>query len=926
MKSLELPKQLGGSWRNALILTYGANIPFFENALWGEFNSSCRNKVILADGRMHLESCAGYASESGLVRYMNQRYIAEGIFSPQAAHAKLVLLTNPEKGRLLVGSGNLNQQGCASGGEMFTQYDYGPDDDSALNAFLTVLELIEGLLSRGYLTIPAVRQVKRMLEETSWLYRSPTGEQRPVRHNLTASFLEQLREAVANEPVDELWVLAPFYDRQATALRRLLENLRPRQCTLLLQPGRTSVDPDCLNEVLDSFGDVCRVCSCDRDDVNLYIHAKLYLVKTRKRAVCLQGSPNLSQSAMLWTDPQGNIELANLLEGDRGTFDHLLQDLHIQPEPMWLDTLNLRFESEESSCDELFSVCELTGGEWTEDQLSLSFRRQLPNLDDASLMIGDQAFELNVIELSRGQLTLRLCIEAINLLKGPMPVRIGWGKGDTAVSSNPVFVCNRASLSAILEVQDEEGSLDRIGDLDLDDEEFEQLLIQLEALFPIDRRSIWQIAGRTPPASHDSDDEALRLDYLQVDYETLRRHPKLQPYWRGRGTITDGGYGQTRLQIILSAITNHFSSLQDATTGTQVIADAVDELEKSEVETEEEREEEAQERERRRQTAQQRIRRILKNFIRRYLRGLRQPDFRDLVGYEVIGQNYIIFSHILWRLFSKDWVEHDFVVESLLDTWQFFWGNVEQEGYWQSLEQGHGTQVLEWLRIHHSDAEMLASAYHGSHLTCLEHRDDLRLRLRDFWRCLLADLPFELSEEVVEEVWHFVGHLNPYKAPSPSEIAREWSELAYYDTQDSFLRTLEAKHGYAHRSCLFKKVKVRRQSRAEAVAITCLVVPGPRAVRNKDGALRTLAEWMSFDKRDYFRIACPEADRAKQMAYYDLAEGRGVYVDQTRGTRIVEFERMILRLTEWDRTLAEMQTIAEGVTENLGSVPSTLTA
>jgi hypothetical protein len=86
VNELKLPEQLKGSWHHALILTYGMDIPFFESALLSQFGTRCRNKIILADGRQYLEACDNYA-QSGLIRYMNQRYVAEGIYSPHAAHA-----------------------------------------------------------------------------------------------------------------------------------------------------------------------------------------------------------------------------------------------------------------------------------------------------------------------------------------------------------------------------------------------------------------------------------------------------------------------------------------------------------------------------------------------------------------------------------------------------------------------------------------------------------------------------------------------------------------------------------------------------------------------------------------------------------------------------------------------------------------------
>src|SRR5258706_14835585 len=106
MNSIRLPDAFLGKWDHALIVTYGADLPFFERDIWKQFSDQCRNRIILTDGRRYQQICAELA-RSGMVRHLNQRYVADGIYSPRISHAKLVLLTNSDKGRLLVGSGNL---------------------------------------------------------------------------------------------------------------------------------------------------------------------------------------------------------------------------------------------------------------------------------------------------------------------------------------------------------------------------------------------------------------------------------------------------------------------------------------------------------------------------------------------------------------------------------------------------------------------------------------------------------------------------------------------------------------------------------------------------------------------------------------------------------------------------------------------------
>ena len=624
MSRIELPSELEGEWHHLLILTYSVDIPFFENALWRNLDNRCRNKIILADGRRYLEACDNYA-RNGLPRHLNQQYVAEGVFSHQAAHAKVILLAQPDRGRLLIGSGNLGMQGYASGGEIFTKYEYSPDAPQALNAFLAVRELVEHLIARGYVSMPAERRFQHLLEKTTWLLGRPRSEWRPVRHNLKASFLDQLQEAVGQRNVEELWVLSPFYDPQALALRRLLAVFNPGETTLLVQPGHTSVDNAVLQEVLDDGDLRVRVQPFRTGTNRQYVHAKLYLLKLEDRAICLQGSPNLSQAAMLLNDPWGNIEVANLLEGPRDAFDDLLGGLELGLSTVDVAGLDLTLDRPFTETLGSSTPWQLISGDWHSDRIRLVFRGVLPTQASMILVIGGQDCAADVLAWAGFSLEIRLPPEAIALLARPVPVALRLGSGAEAVVSNPIFPCNQSALDAAIQIVADTGTLDRVGGLDLDDDEFEQLLGELDSALMIDRRSVWQLAGKTPPSSVDEDDEALRLEYIDVDYELLRRHPKIQQYLhRGNG---DAQYARSRLQIILNAITDHFQGLMEPAPVAPGKGPDPQALDGSEAETEEEREEEAQETERQHRNSAQRLRSLLKRFVRRYLRGFKSSRF-----------------------------------------------------------------------------------------------------------------------------------------------------------------------------------------------------------------------------------------------------------------------------------------------------------
>ncbi len=919
MNELELPELFKGGWDHVLILTYGADIPFFENALWRQFGARCRNKVILADGQRYLEACENYA-QGGLVRHLNQQYVTEGIFTEYAAHAKLILLTSPDQGRLLVGSGNLGWQGYASGGELFTQYEYGTKDTvqpEALNAFLAVREFVQALFDRGYISGSSARKrINHLFEQTPWLFQKPLGDWQPVRHNLEASFLDQLQAIIAGEPIQELTILSPFYDKEAIALARLLDMFKPQRATLLIQPKRTSADPQALQAVLDRFPN-CQVRPFEPDDESSYVHAKLYLFKLPKRTLCLQGSPNLSQVAMLRPAAQGNIEVANLLSSPANAFDDLLDKLNIQPAATRLEDLDLTYFTPGPSARRKPDEWQLTGGEWYEEWLFITYRGKLPRLQTASLRLLQRVFPLQIHYQDHGRLEIKLPPEIIDWLSQPVPVSIEWREGDKIQTSNPVFICNRASLNQVLEVSGEDGSgtLARIGNLDLEDEEIEALLDELQQVLVIDRQSVWQMAGRALPSSSGNDDEALHLRYADINYDLLRQHPKIIQYQRkGSGSSQ---YVQSRLQIILNAITDHFQGLLDVSEQAKVVKSVID----TGAETEEEGEHEAEEKERQQRSAVQRLQRILKNFIGRYLRGLQSPDFQEFAGFEVIAQNYVIFSHLLWSLFARGWVDSEFIVDALRQTWVFFWGSSTQLGYYQALSLDQQVQVQKWLQKHHTGANFLAALAYSADLIDSESWHKLQFSLRDFWRDLLCQPPFEITAKTLEETWRVMASLIPYESLPPSRIVDRLARLAEFETEYSFKRQLEKSYGYPVHSCDFKDVKVWRADLDTEVDVKCLVFHVEDALADKTTAIEVLQNWIRFKSLDYYRIACPNANQPRRMLFYEVATSSGAYLARDQGDVPEYIGSVVVEPLDWEVSLQELSALAQQVEAGLTLLP-----
>jgi hypothetical protein len=203
-------------------------------------------------------------------------------------------------------------------------------------------------------------------------------------------------------------------------------------------------------------------------------------------------------------------------------------------------------------------------------------------------------------------------------------------------------------------------------------------------------------------------------------------------------------------------------------------------------------------------------------------------------------------------------------------------------------------------------------------LTHIERWEELRFALRAFWREMLQHLPFEITAETLEEVWHFVAHLVPYEPPRPAVIVDELAHLTEFETKSSFRRKLEKRYHYPTGSCKFDKTKVRRASFVDSVIVDCLVVHAEDALPDKDAAIALLQEWMRFENLDYYRIHSPDRSGSRRVLFYEVSKSAGVYWARDRGEEPLDFDGPITpRCTDWDTMLSHLQVLAEQVDAEL---------
>lgn len=879
-----MPERLAGQWQHALFLAYTIDLEFFEHQVWWPLPETCRNVVVLADEDCLLDACEREASRR-LVNHLNRRYVVDGLRFPGAAHAKIVLLTNEKQGRLLVGSGNLGPRGWVRGGEVFTAYDYEGEDAAELAPFLATRDLLTELLETGRVEGIARDRVELLLTETTWLYEGGIADAAPLRHNLDRPFLEQLIEAVGGRTVDQLRVLSPFYDARASALSELLAALQPAASEIYVEPGCTSVDPVRLAAVRDAQTSPCEVRPFKRDGCD-YVHAKVYLAKTREEDVLLTGSPNLSRGAMLNLAKNANFEVASLLTAESGEFDYLFENLLAAPPQDDLSTLELKL-AESDDFDGEGERLVLMRAVLRKSELEMSVRG-LPAVEGLRLRIGDEVLAPQM-EVAPGEpaiIRAALDDELRELLSRCVPLTLLVTLTDGEVESNAVFVMDKAALAAEARSPQARGVTSEFTGIPLDDE-LAEIVLPLEIAFG-DFRGAWRPAAKAANPSLTPEDEDRFIAYDSVDLDAVRQHPKIQQYLHSHGVHSFGGNGhETVLDTVPLSVAEFFRQFARTEAGHQQWEEAAIVVGEDDGAVSEEAAEEIRTRI---LDLQQRRQWAVRRFVTSCLRGVTSEGFGEIAGFAFLSRVYAIFNHVLLRFSEKRWVDLEFLADVALSLWEFYWGTPAKAGVYFGASEAERALALQLLEEHAEPQTLLAMLSALSQAAQPDRpqplSEELRRRLRDVLQGILLREPFDFGDAAARSAVNLCAALAVGDPPTADQVADALLSTERSATLLEFVAQLVEVLGPAAKGAGFVEgVQCRRPALKQNWGARCLVFISPEAIDTPDRAILALRCWMRFQPElAYYRMSYPPEDtNVVQVAFYDRIDDSGAYKNSSSG-------------------------------------------
>lgn len=674
-----LPAHLKGQWSAAVVVTYSLDLNFFESQLLHQL-SEVPLRIVLADAEQ-LNATLQHALGDGLdLHRANRTYVVSPIRHRAAAHAKAVMLLGPSSGWMALGSGNLNMDGYAGAGELWNAFAYEDARPEHLAEFETARELIDGL--GPIVDEPARLLLERAWGTAPWLGTQPTPA--VVRHNWDVSLFDQLAREVT-WPVEIMRIHAPFYDKSLAGLAALLRRFKPRVTEVYTTPD-TSVEGTAMDLAVRAASSRARYFAVDvKDHPGTYIHAKWIHLIGKETEALVAGSANISAPALLASGTEGNLELATLRIGARGSFDRLYVPLVTRAVR---DPATLVFKASPSpTAPSAIAAASLLWAELEGVLLTLVFDRALPE--------GLGRFSIRSPRGAVAPVSQKILAEKVLLAlsdEGGNDIGVGGFievfSGD--VSLGVVWPYRLDALNARLNRSDLRDALRTIAELPPTDAALMELLAALEATLVFDYRSAWRVARPTtpPPEGVDSDENVVFLDDL--DWERIRRDPRYSAYLARR---QHAPAQPSDLQVILAAISGRLGEIgqppapdrrddeeDEAALGKKAPDESGEEQDEGDADNDDT--ENA-----RHVPITTRTRMAWDRFIARYVRAIHDERFLTQLGPLPAIQNAIVFSELLSQLLHERLADSLRVIAGQVAIWRHLWGGVDQPGLVASLNQ-----------------------------------------------------------------------------------------------------------------------------------------------------------------------------------------------------------------------------------------------
>lgn len=272
-------------YQSCLITCYSFDFTFFEERVMPVLRTAnIRNVNLFLDGKFldnSLEHSTGNEFRSQKTYGLNPIY-SIGVF-----HPKIMLLTGPKHGLLIIGSGNITNSGLNTNDEIWGAFHIDTIEGISAPIFSAVWNYLQPFLlsAKGF----NAKKIQWIYQYSPWLERLPkyaNGDFISLRDNIEISFIandskkiiyDEVIRILPKKELKKISVISPFYDEKGETLEQLNKDLKPKEINCFVDP-LFGILPIHISSSLQKIVKFWSWHDCSSDFNPLYnrLHAKLF--------------------------------------------------------------------------------------------------------------------------------------------------------------------------------------------------------------------------------------------------------------------------------------------------------------------------------------------------------------------------------------------------------------------------------------------------------------------------------------------------------------------------------------------------------------------------------------------------------------------------------------------------------------------------
>ncbi len=286
------------AYHSAILTCYNFDPIFFETVCLPVLRSQgITNVIVIMDAGMYDKMLADTSYACHCVSPVNYTLVRQENTHHGVFHSKTFLLFGEEEGALVVGSGNLTFSGLSNNEEVWNAFHVAGNESVHYPLLLKTWNYINDALLNS---APLVeKQLGWIKEQSLWLQNGDyanwvtleSGEECSIIYNSpTSGIIDDVAKAIGDANIEQITVIAPFYDTEGNALKELINRFKPYRMNCILDLQRQSA-PFAL---LDTSTDIVFYKHTSSNP----LHAKIIEFRSDNETWILSGSANAGNMAL----------------------------------------------------------------------------------------------------------------------------------------------------------------------------------------------------------------------------------------------------------------------------------------------------------------------------------------------------------------------------------------------------------------------------------------------------------------------------------------------------------------------------------------------------------------------------------------------------------------------------------------------------